>query len=91
MKPEDNQLTTEEIRILKRMVKERQRKGDIPTKILFDRTKTGMKTIRLPAAMIADAAKREPNFNRLMEYLLWEFLGKHRKYLVESTDLDNEE
>ena len=93
MKSEDNQdrLTVEEIRILKRMVRERMKKGAIPTKILFDRTNTGMKTVRLPTAMVNDAAKREPNFNRLIEYLLWEFLGKDRKYLTQSTDLTEDE
>ena len=77
MKDNSNtQFTAEEIRVLKKMVKERLKKGSIPTKILFDRTKTMMKTIRLPSAMVNDSAKREPNFNRLIEYLLWEFLGK---------------
>lgn len=92
MKPEDDnqdRLTVEEIRILKRMVRERMKKGAIPTKILFDRNKTTMKTVRLPTAMVTDAGKREPNFNRLIEYLLWEFLGKDRRYLIQSTDLQD--
>lgn len=87
----DTLFTAEEVRVLKKLVKERLKKGAIPTKILFDRTKTTMKTVRLPTAMIKDAAKREPNFNRLIEYLVWEFLGKDRKYLSQSTDLDEEE
>lgn len=83
--------TADEIRVLKKMVKERQKKGAIPTKILFDRTKTMMKTIRLPAAMVKDSAKKEPNFNRLIEFLLWDFLGRDRKYLSQTTELESED
>lgn len=87
----DAPFTAEEIRVLKKLVKERLKKGSVPTKILFDRTKTSMKTVRLPSAMLKDAAKKEPNFNRLIEYLLWEFLGKDMKYLTQSTELQDEE
>jgi hypothetical protein len=87
----DTWFTAEEMRVLKKLVKERLKKGAVPTKILFDRSNTTMKTVRLPKAMVNDAAKREPNFNRLIEYLLWEFLCKDRKYLTQSTELEDDE
>ncbi|MGC8660785.1 MAG: hypothetical protein ACP5U1_17110 [Desulfomonilaceae bacterium] len=86
-----SEFTAEEIKILKKIAKERQKKGAIPTKILFDRTKTVLKTIRLPTAMVVDSAKKEPNFNRLIEFLLWDFLGRDRKYLSQTTELESEE
>ena len=60
--------------------------------IKFDRSNSKVASVRLGGQMYADAvalAENDPdikNFNRLMELLLWEKLGKNDEYLAGTKD-----
>ena len=80
MQMSDN-LTDEEIRVLKELVRERLIPKHLPMRIEFDRRKTYQRTIRISVELFEDVKKREPNFSKLVERLLWEYMDRNPKYL----------
>ena len=84
-------LTEEEIEKLRRIIHwwdNRRGFDDDTSTIKFDRSNSKVASIRLGEKMYADAvslAENDPeikNFNRLMELLLWERLGRSDDYLA---------
>lgn len=80
-------LTDDEIEVLRAMIRERLR-GELP-RVEFDRSNTIVRSVRISERMANDAVdKARTNFNRLVEALVWDFLGRDPRYTVqgESTD-----
>ena len=84
-------LTEEEIDKLRRIVHwwdNRRAFDDDTSTIKFDRSNSKVASVRLGGKLYADAvalAENDPeikNFNRLMELLLWEKMGKSEEYLL---------
>ena len=71
----------EEIKVLKQLVRERLIPKHLPMRIEFDRRKTYQKTVRISAELFDDVKKRESNFSKLVELLLWQFMNEDPKYL----------
>lgn len=71
----------EEIKVLKQLVRERLIPKHLPMRIEFDRRKTYQKTVRISAELFDDVKKRESNFSKLVELLLWEYMDRDPKYL----------
>ena len=76
-----DKLTDEEIRVLKELVQERLRYKHLPMRIEFDRKPSCNKSVRLSVEMFDDVTKQEPNFSKLVELLLWEYMDRDPKYL----------
>lgn len=74
-------LTDEEIRVLKQLVRERLIPKHLPMRIEFDRKRTYQRTIRISVELFEDVKKRENNFSKLVELLLWEYMDRDPKYL----------
>ena len=88
-------LTEDEIAKLRRIIHwwdNRRGFDDDHSTIKFDRSNSKVASVRLGGQMYADAvalAENDPdikNFNRLMELLLWEKLGKNDEYLAGTKD-----
>lgn len=88
-------LTENEIEKLRRIIHwwdNRRGFDDDTSTIKFDRSNSKVALVRLGGKMYADAvslAENDPeikNFNRLMELLLWEKLGKSEDYLTKEKD-----
>ena len=76
--------TDEEIRVLKQLVEERLGAKKLLMRVEFDRTETCQKTVRISVGLFEDAKKREKNFSKLVEVLLWEYMGRDPKYLAKT-------
>jgi hypothetical protein len=87
-----NEEEIEKLRSIIRWWDNRRGFGDDTSAIKFDRSKSKVASVRLGGKMYADAvslAENDPdikNFNRLMELLLWEKLGKNDEYLAGTKD-----
>lgn len=88
-------LTEEEIETLRRIIHwwdNRRGFDDNASTVKFDRSNSKVASVRLGGKLYADAvalAENDPeikNFNRLMELLLWEKMGKSDEYLVKEKD-----
>ena len=84
-------LTEDEIAKLRRIIHwwdNRRGFDDDTSAIKFDRSKSKVASVRLGGKLYTEAvalAANDPeikNFNRLMELLLWEKLGKSEEYLA---------
>ena len=84
-------LTEDEIDKLRRIIHwwdNRRAFDDDTSAVKFDRSNSKVASVRLGGKLYADAvalAEKDPEvkkFNRLMELLLWEKLGKSSDYLV---------
>ena len=71
----------EEIKVLKQLVRERLIPKQLPMRIEFDRKRTYQRTIRISVELFEDVKKRENNFSKLVELLLWEYMDRDPKYL----------
>jgi len=74
-------LTDEEIRVLKELVQERLGYKHLPMRIEFDRKPSCNRSVRISVEMFDDVTKKEPNFSKLVELLLWEYMDRDPKYL----------
>jgi hypothetical protein len=74
-------LTDEEIQMLREFIRERQYGPAIPTRVEFDRDDATVKSIRISERMVDAAIKKAGlNFNRLIEMLVWQYLGCDTTY-----------
>jgi hypothetical protein len=80
--PQSLVFTPEEVDALKTIALQYLNAGNLPQRLEFDRSDVQIKTVRLNRRMIEDATKLEPNFNKLVELLVWRFLGESREYLA---------
>jgi len=71
----------EEIKVLKQMVRERLIPKHLPMRIEFDRKPSRNRSVRISVEMFDDVTKKEPNFSKLVELLLWEYMDRNPKYL----------
>ena len=71
----------EEIKVLKQMVRERLIPKHLPMRIEFDRKPSRNRSVRISVEMFDDITKKEPNFSKLVELLLWEYMDRDPKYL----------
>ena len=76
-----DKLTHEEIRVLKELVRERLIPKHLPMRIEFDRKPSCNRSVRISLEMFDDVTKKEPNFSKLVELLLWEYMDRDPKYL----------
>ena len=76
-----DKLTHEEIRVLKELVRERLIPKHLPMRIEFDRKPSRNRSVRISVEMFDDITKKEPNFSKLVELLLWEYMDRDPKYL----------
>jgi len=76
-----DKLTDEEIKVLKQMVRERLIPKHLPMRIEFDRKPSRNRSVRISEEMFDDITKKEPNFSKLVELLLWEYMDRDPKYL----------
>jgi len=82
-----SRLTDEEIKVIRQMLQERLQSPAIRTRVEFDRSDVMVKSIRVSGRMADDAVtKAGVNFNRLVEQLLWEYLGRDPQYTVRMTE-----
>jgi len=71
----------EEIRVLKELVQERLGYKHLPMRIEFARKPSCNRSVRISVEMFDDVTKKEPNFSKLVELLLWEYMDRDPKYL----------
>ena len=76
-----DKLTDEEIRVLKELVQERLGYKHLPMRIEFARKPSCNRSVRISVEMFDDVTEKEPNFSKLVERLLWEYMDRNPKYL----------